>query len=1440
MADYAPFVQELKEIETEQLGEILDFLNEEPFTSSAEYKKFRSDIKVVRSSLASMRVHDFDGYDKADIEEKEKALNDAKAFMAALFDPNKNLSAAEIELKKRCVDAWNDMQKPDNHYDKVINTYKDYIQFVDDIHSGKIEQDILEAKQSETLFGKKPTIDEILNFKPDANNISKTMDTVVWIATCQGTEMSLYGRDLNQNIYSQTFSNFLAELTDSSYEVQEQYVKELLIRESALADKAYEKYEEFLKNSTSEPKEKDAMLQLYKTDEYQACAGFYCAFKQMLTMCPSGAFIMWQARLPHSESDKMLSTRPSGKINEFVVGGMSRFFEEHKMPYGMLSDAFALEYAEKKLSEEGYINSEDFLGVIDEYKNLNNDKEKASESFDYMRDTLNALMKLDTGDIKSDKYGHLLKTARDAAKQYHDSHKSYRFTENGKKRQASAKNLEEKLSHLYDQYQLRVGKKIDMDAYKNQPKTLQGVFTALTLEASKSELTLDELVEKVQSERPEPLDPNTILAEKDRDLIVPENEREARKALSKKAEATLIKAEDLRRSCILGMKKGIKYGEFTQEELGVLYADRDLQHLLFDYGYDGETTRRNMDVAKKLIASGQTPAKKNEIIGQYVTERIDRLAKFNFERFLGLNDEDFVDNYMQFQYEFSALSTLEADMRLFKDNPNISKETFDKAQLLVNKYCNLQMDFINRMAYIGSPMYEVIDSDKLYTRNDVISDLEMLDSNPVTRYIDAITYSNRGRSCLMADRIRMDLAKNPASVADMNTVSFYDDEGNTISDIDVANTIYAGKHVIAVSFADPTVIKEYSFDDKLKLKSGSPKLDPEKLEEIFKSKLTEAYKTEAKRRLALKERRDGYYTDALTDMYLGMGSFFYDNKLEELGYVKKTTPELSLLFNDFYMGVPLEEISKNENYAVFKDDLESLYNAAQIDIKYKNLRESTLYSVSENIDFVRPNKESLNRTIDELHLPRVEDKEKIKELQTKLKLAINGKMANNNNGVSTSNRAFNIAKINPELKEEERCEISEKSRSFEGRKEIIHGIVDETLCIDLDYVFNLTVEQVANDYDKAFYLQNMAWDPSYLSGFSKEAEGILTPYEHSLYKEFLSTIQSPLNNTLSLAEISVSEFATHVDVEKMTYQQILQATERDKANSAIWMRALPAKFDALTEEKKEVGMKAYNDLVQSRWVNALLSQDGLPENEIELINSFNSELYAPRGRAGMYPYAVQKILKAAVEKPENMTAEQASYYKLMGQAGKYLYNQIQSDGYELDNETLMELKQASNDLSKIKADVTIALKKGRALNEKEIKLEKEFHTKMLQKKRENLIEKAQAEQKQEFNRLQKAIAEKKTDAFVEHSSKLVYLHDLAERLKDCPDEKIENFPGLDKLTDGDTAKQYKKDFVEFAKENPEIKIKDDKDAKKMIDEFNEFRSEEKVVEKKVENPVLGK
>jgi len=1420
MPDELSYVEKARK-SVDKVSDFIILLTKEPYSKSAELNIFGWQMHIVKQYCYNVLEGDFSATTKEDYKNVIEALKNVKdginLYLAQL--DKKELTEVEQKLKDGLLAIADDFTKPDGLYPYTIEVCANYLGFVDDIHTGKIEQDIKKQYNRANLNGVRPTVDELLNLKPSLDNVTDTMDRILWLSKYNYEYGRLYVNVPNGNIYKDIFENFIEELKVAPFDVQAAYVKETIWRIAALQDKAYEKYQEFLNNPKSQPADEYAMKKLFESEEYHLCDAFTLAFRNSLVMSPYASFLRAATGIKGPEGSKRLCDRESEFIGELLSGEMQHFFEKHNITdYTTTTiDAFSMGKYEEGLQNEDFVHSKSFDDAVLEYKKLSDDKEKASESFEYMRDTLNAFLSNPT-ESSSDTYEYRLRTARDAAKAYVDSHSGYRFTDNGKARQTIANSVLNHLNTLYSEYEVRRGKDLNLNEYKESSAPLPTVFTNLVSKFSKTSLSVDELVSMVQKERSTPAELNDI----DEEYVIPAEKREERKALSIKAEASLLKSRVLLNTGRNAVLHGIDLLEYKEQDIKN-FIERDLVQILFDYGDDVVTRRKNMDAAHTLIGKRLPDKKRGKQIRDYVDGRINQFAQRDLSKYENMSDAELVENFEQFTRDCFVVTELHLGIKkLAKDN-HISQESIEKAEELVNKYSNLAYYLTSKMECISNPYYESIDCEKV-TKNDpeVFNQLvENIDDTTLSRYCTAMSGTKEGMDEHMLSKLKVAAYPNPTNEKMFNGILFFDINGKELEDFDVKQIIKEGGSVIVVSPHHPTSIKAFSLDENKNFVEAEVQPAEDVIKSCFETSIANAYKVCGK--INMKDQyQPGAYSSLVEDVYKSSGTFIFNLEAKSLGYNMDTDPKLIEFFGAVFADATEEELYYDERFENYKDDIHALYKAAKIDKTWDAAREDALEEVVRSANFAKINKASLTRVKNELVLPKLEN---AKDLKRNMEEELIDWQLINTKGLPTSNKAFEIVQFNPELSEEEKNEIALESRTPEGRKKLIHGIVDEVLNLDPEKIMDLDYNDFLENFKEVSYIKNMIGDCSYIDNFPVESQGMFSPYELEQYKDYLSYLQPQINKLNLIPDVYSSEAALEIDFENITAEQAVAASRIDKENSALWASVIAIKAPSKTPEEMKKGQEGLENVIQSRWVNALLAKPGLSEDEKQLINSFNNDKDGAYGRSQLYSYAMQRILDAASEDEFPFDdPEYASYRKLMGQSAKYMMAQMKRDGYEVDKDILENLEHASNILSSEGADITIALNKGRSINEKNINYEIELHKKQVEAKRNELIGQVQKEEASHFMFLSSKLNEHNKPSIIEHGSKVLYLHSLEQRIKEAPEEKITGFPGLDDLSKGATAEKFKADFKVYLDLNKDFKFPDAKSLDSFAKDFDDFRT----------------
>jgi len=494
----------LTELSTEAADfvELLDDITELLGENHLQFQDSIIEIKSVATAIADGRASSFD---ENTFEYYKQALDKClNSFHDVITSPE---VSSNKQLKSKLNTFFQDVQNPDHISYQFEHAFKGFIYTVRDIRTGRIEKDIERLKQSPDFLGVKPNNIEAYNLSMYSEDIYKTFDQFLWIQSQHFLSSALYGSATDNSFYSKCLDNFTAEFETAPYDKQVEFYREFYVRRIALRDILYEKYDNAFKNA---PEGEDpkiyARMKVMEAKEYPA----YNALDMIQGVfmgVPMGAFTSIAGHLPYEPGEKFLHQRTENFGDEDLLDKIPSYLHEKDVLSNVKNitlDAAKMHMPE--LQKIGWNKPAEFEQIIDIYESMSNDTGSASESYEYMRQTLKEFV-LYEGDLSSPRFEYLLDTAKKAAEEYEKTHSGIRFTGSGRQRQQWSKDLSkafgdcklniEKANQiakqtLKDEYKIEVKDPEVKKEEPNQPK----------VEEVKKEEPKEPKVEEVKKEEP--------------------------------------------------------------------------------------------------------------------------------------------------------------------------------------------------------------------------------------------------------------------------------------------------------------------------------------------------------------------------------------------------------------------------------------------------------------------------------------------------------------------------------------------------------------------------------------------------------------------------------------------------------------------------------------------------------------------------------------------------------------------------------------------------------------------------------------------------------------------------------------------------------------------------------------------------------------------------
>jgi len=636
------------------------------------------------------------------------------------------------------------------------------------------------------IEGTQPSFEECrtMSFKnPDRD---KTFAQLLWLIDKDYKSQRL--RPGISSYYKKTIDRLQDELEKTDFETQMDFGIKLNRHLNALYEATYKKFNELKNNAPQGTDLHDyAMRNIADNPEYQSCEAlsfFISVTRETDCMKITDLIARSGKDIDASMANKDASKFVSGLINN----GLKSYLTEHGLithKYGEKT-IYEIEYVDPELNKIHYYNTQKREAILPDYEKLVNDAEKKSQSCQDMEKGIRELLSAEISDAN---YANKIKTARDYINAYLDTHKGYRFSDNGKERVRIANSLLSSVNEIEAEY-------IKITDHSFDPKDViwETGCTARTIEsqfkaAKEKGLSPDKFTEAMMG----PIRAGNIKDVNDKlkeyEINVQEIDENDIPPLEQytKAQQSYIKTTAEILDVFYSRDKALYYREIDNDKNIGLVNDRDLAHFVLDYGRDAKTLRANMDKLALLAGTNYNvniTGKKDQLLKDQAALYESRIAKFeaiDFDKYYDISDKDLVDNYSEIMHNMFAISVFQNVTKTISNNPYVSQQLLDRMTALENKYSNLMTVNQLRMELMANPYSRILDINqmRMSTPTNALVLFSAADKTDVEfkNFASTLNDFTIQRDNAIADHIRAQMCSEPGNNEAWRRIEFYDANG---------------------------------------------------------------------------------------------------------------------------------------------------------------------------------------------------------------------------------------------------------------------------------------------------------------------------------------------------------------------------------------------------------------------------------------------------------------------------------------------------------------------------------------------------------------------------------------------------------------------------------------------------------------------------------------
>lgn len=264
-----------------------------------------------------------------------------------------------------------------------------------------------------------------------------------------------------------------------------------------------------------------------------------------------------------------------------------------------------------------------------------------------------------------------------------------------------------------------------------------------------------------------------------------------------------------------------------EKEFFSISGSRDRHHFLFSPGLEEASINKNLYRLTLFTGSGidpKTPGAKDlkdKMYAQAINDVLAEIAGFDYEQYLGLDDEKFVEKWPEIYPAFFRLSVAKDQigsiMSSHADNKYINQDLVQKALKTERRIMSYNYENTMRIRTIMNPYYAVfpVDIAKNMSLEQRLSESDFKDKDlDFTRFINLFIEGIQAREMGISEEIKALFAEDQNINDISDSIQFFDATGKKVQTIELEQKLKNNELILIAYEYDPDKITAISMDKK--------------------------------------------------------------------------------------------------------------------------------------------------------------------------------------------------------------------------------------------------------------------------------------------------------------------------------------------------------------------------------------------------------------------------------------------------------------------------------------------------------------------------------------------------------------------------------------------------------------------------------------------------